>query len=218
MVYPATLLSQVLQLISRPAFQQHARSLGSDRYSKGLSSWDQLVSMLSCRLAQAESLREICYGLRCRVGRLNHLGVNVDPKRSPLSYANAHRPWQLYQQTFYELLQTCRRAAPGKETQIRFPQQAAQPGRHCDRSVSEHASVGGVPATACRSTLDSTAPHPFVAVRRVAVRARHPGAAACCIAPWSRLLYLCMVNTRFPFLIARTACVGCEGGVPDDQA
>jgi len=44
----------------------------------------------------------------------------VDPKRSTLSYANAHRPWQLYQQTFYDLLQTCRCVAPGKKRKFRF--------------------------------------------------------------------------------------------------
>ena len=120
MVHPSSLFSQVLQIISRPAFQQHARRLRSDKYSKGFSSWEQFVSMLFCQLAQAKSLREICYGLRCCVGKLNHLGMELEPKRSTLSYANAHRPWQLYQQTFYDLLRTCRGVAPGKKRKFRF--------------------------------------------------------------------------------------------------
>ena len=81
MVHPASLFSQVLQIISRPEFQRHARRLRSDKSGKGFSSWEQFVSMLFCQLAQAKSLSEICYGLRCCVGRLNHLGVKVDRNR-----------------------------------------------------------------------------------------------------------------------------------------
>jgi len=120
MVHPVSLFGEVLQIVSRPAFQRHARRLRSDRYSKGFSSWDQFVAMLFCQLAQAKSLREICDGLRCCLGKLNHLGVTDGPKRSTLSYANAHRPWQLYQMTFYEVLQTCRTVAPGKKAKFRF--------------------------------------------------------------------------------------------------
>jgi len=120
MVHPVSLFGQVLQIVSRAEFQQNARRLRSDRYSKGFSSWDQFVAMLFCQLAQAKSLREICDGLRCCLGKLNHLGVTDGPKRSTLSYANAHRPWQLYQMTFYEVLQTCRTVAPGKKAKFRF--------------------------------------------------------------------------------------------------
>jgi hypothetical protein len=44
---------------------------------------------------------------------LRHLGVNSAPNRSTLSYANEHRPWQLYQTIFYELLGKCRVLAAG---------------------------------------------------------------------------------------------------------
>lgn len=30
------------------------------------------------------------------------------PKRSTLSYANKHRPWQLYQDIFYQMLERCK--------------------------------------------------------------------------------------------------------------
>jgi hypothetical protein len=72
-----------------------------------------MVSMIFCQLAQAQSLREITNGLRCCVGKLNHLGLPAAPKRSTLAYANAHRPWQLYERIFYRLLARCREVAPG---------------------------------------------------------------------------------------------------------
>src|SRR5271165_5921429 len=56
------------------------------------------------QLAQAKSLREIIDGLACCEGKLNHLGLQEGPKRSTLSYANGKRPWQLFEQVFYDQL------------------------------------------------------------------------------------------------------------------
>jgi hypothetical protein len=70
--------------------------------------------MLFCQLAQAKSLREICGGLACCMGKLRHLGMKRTPNKSTLSYANAHRPWQMFQSLFYETLAFCKQAAPEK--------------------------------------------------------------------------------------------------------
>jgi hypothetical protein len=70
--------------------------------------------MLFCQLGRAHSLREICGGLASCEGRLAHLGVTA-PKKSSLSYANAHRPWELYQAVFYQLLDRCRGIAAPKK-------------------------------------------------------------------------------------------------------
>ena len=69
--------------------------------------------MLFCQLGQAHSLREICGGLASSFGKLRHLGVESVPKRSTLSYANKHRPWQLYEDIFYQMLERCK-AVSGK--------------------------------------------------------------------------------------------------------
>ena len=45
-------------------------------------------------------------------GRLAHLGITA-PRRSTLAYANEHRPWQLYQGVFYQVLKRCQAVAPG---------------------------------------------------------------------------------------------------------
>ena len=86
----------------------------AERCAKGFSSWDHFVAMLFCQLAQAKSLREICGGLSCCLGKLRHLGVKKAPSKSTLSYANAHRPWQLYRDLFYQTLDICKMAGPGK--------------------------------------------------------------------------------------------------------
>ena len=69
--------------------------------------------MLFCQLGRAHSLREICGGLASCEGKLHHLGI-ASPKRSTLSYANEHRPWQLYEKVFYRLLDRCLRETEGR--------------------------------------------------------------------------------------------------------
>lgn len=119
MVRCTSLFSQVLSLIGRVEFAKHVKELKAERGSKGFSCWGQLVGMLFCQLAQAQSLREICDGLGCCLGKLHHLGLKEAPHRSTLSYANAHRPWQVFERTFYEVLETCRKLAPKKKLRFR---------------------------------------------------------------------------------------------------
>lgn len=109
-----SLFSQILSLFQRPDFARHVRELKAERHARGFSSWSQFVAMLFCQLAQARSLREISDGLKSCEGKLKHLGLEVEPKRSTLSYANAHRPWQLYEKLFYDLLAQCQVISPKK--------------------------------------------------------------------------------------------------------
>jgi len=57
------------------------------------------------------------------------LGISA-PSRSTLAYANEHRPWQLYQEIFLNLLQRCRSEASGAK-KFRFK----NPLRSLDSSV-----------------------------------------------------------------------------------
>jgi hypothetical protein len=107
------MFSQILKLIPRTAFQRIVQQTGAEARSKGLSSWSQFVAMLFCQLGRAHSLREIEGGLKSCEGKLVHLGIDA-PARSSLSYANAHRPWKLFEQVFYGLYETVAAQVPGK--------------------------------------------------------------------------------------------------------
>ena len=97
-----SMFSQILKLFPRIEFAQRVKQTKAEYGAKGLSSWTQLVAMLFCQLGRAHSLREIEGGLKSCEGKLAHLGIEA-PARSSLSYANAHRPWQLFEQVFYGL-------------------------------------------------------------------------------------------------------------------
>jgi hypothetical protein len=106
-----SIFSQILQWFPRLEFDAAVREHKAERHARGFTCWQQFVSMLFCQLGHAQSLREICGGLAATEGKLRHLGILDCPKATTLSYANAHRPWQLYQSVFYTTLERCRAEA-----------------------------------------------------------------------------------------------------------
>jgi len=60
--------------------------------------------MMLLQFAKLTSLREVIDEMQGLGGKLSHLRLPSAPKHSTLSYANTHRPWQIYQDLFYQLL------------------------------------------------------------------------------------------------------------------
>ncbi len=122
MVRTASLFSQLLHEVPRIEFERLIRKHGAERHAKGFTCWNQLVSMLFCHLAAADSLREICNGLACCLGKLVHLGVSRMPNKSTLSYANANRPAKLYEDFLWVVLDRFRSNGqlPGGRHRFRF--------------------------------------------------------------------------------------------------
>jgi hypothetical protein len=104
----ASLFNQLLQHFPRTEFGALVKENNAERCAKGFGCWTQLVSMLFCQLAHADSLREICNGLGCCLGKLVHVGIAKAPNKSTLSYANEHRPAKLYEDLFYAALKRFR--------------------------------------------------------------------------------------------------------------
>lgn len=114
-----SIFSQLLGIFSRADFSVAVKRHGAERAAKGFDCWTQFVAMLFCQLGRAHSLREICSGLASVEGKLNHLGVGDAPKRSTLSYANAHRPAALFKEVFFQVLERCQSAAAPKPFRFR---------------------------------------------------------------------------------------------------
>ena len=110
-----SIFAQILQLFPRDQFQQAVQKHKAERHARGFTCWGQFVAMMFCQLGSAKSLREICQGLAASEGKLRHLGIPIAPSRSTLAYANEHRPWELYQTVFENLLQRCHSVAAGKK-------------------------------------------------------------------------------------------------------
>lgn len=147
-----SLFSQILKFILRMGFEGAVRRLNAERHVRGVSCWQQFVSMIFCQRGRAHSLREIEQGLRNCEEKLSHLGVEAVGRFS-LSSVNGHRPWQLYQNVFRRLYARCQSqlALPGTRTFLVFtghktridrdPKQPARcprlwfPMRYCERGT-----------------------------------------------------------------------------------
>ena len=75
MVQVASLFNQLLHHFPRLEFAALVKKHKAERAAKGFDCWTQFVSMLFCQLGHADSLREICNGLSCCLGKLVHLGI-----------------------------------------------------------------------------------------------------------------------------------------------
>ena len=115
-----SIFSQIMKLVSRQEFEAAVKEHKAERHARGFSSWAQMIAMMFCQLGHAQSLREITGGLAACEGKLRHLGVDEPPKRSTLSYANEHRPWQLYEAVFYNVLARCQSEAKVLKRRFRF--------------------------------------------------------------------------------------------------
>ena len=115
-----SIFSQILKFFPRSVFDSAVARHRGDKHAKGMTCWSQFVALLFCHLGGARSLREIMGGLAASEGKLRHLGIDRVPTRSTLAYANQHRPWQVYQEVFQQLLSVCQSDAKAVKRKFRF--------------------------------------------------------------------------------------------------
>jgi hypothetical protein len=111
MAYDTTILGQMTELISRLEFQSIVNNHNGDFRSRKLKTWDQFIHLLFAQLSGRSSLRETVTGINSVQQKLYHLGSKA-VKRSTLSDANNKRPYQVYEELFYTLLERAQSIAP----------------------------------------------------------------------------------------------------------
>lgn len=120
MAQVCSIFSQMMRLVPRGLFDAAVDKHEGNKHVKGMDCWTQFIAMMFCHLGGAGSLREISGGLASSEGKLKHLGVEKAPKRSTLSYANAHRPWEVYREVFLGLVKMCEAEAKSQKRRFRF--------------------------------------------------------------------------------------------------
>jgi hypothetical protein len=68
---------------------------GGDARPRGISYWDQYLSMAFAQLTYRDSLRDIEAGLRSLGGKLYHMGFHGRVERS-MADANGAHDWRIY--------------------------------------------------------------------------------------------------------------------------
>jgi len=115
-----TILGQIVKLLPRFEFEKAVRETGAEYHSRGFRSWNHFASMLFGQLAGQDSLRGIEAGLASQSNSLYHLGISPI-HRSTLSYANEHRPHELFKKVFFWMLSKCQPLAPPHKFRFKNP-------------------------------------------------------------------------------------------------
>ena len=78
-----SVLAQMLQMIPRYDFQKAVKLFGTERHSKGFSSWGHFVALLFGQLAGQDGLRGVEAGMATQETHLYHLGVRSVRRSTP---------------------------------------------------------------------------------------------------------------------------------------
>ena len=100
------MFGQLLSLLDKSKILKFSRKNGGERYVKHFDAWQHLVIMLYATIKRFDSLREITDSMFPEEHKLLHLGINVMPKRSTLSDANARRPESIFEAVYGDLYAT----------------------------------------------------------------------------------------------------------------
>jgi hypothetical protein len=101
--YQNTVLGGLLKVVSRRRFGSIVSRHDGDRYVKGFSSWDHLVTLVFAQLGGLSSLRQV--ETIWNVQACHHYRLGSGPVcRSTLSDANRRRPSAIFAEAFAELV------------------------------------------------------------------------------------------------------------------
>jgi hypothetical protein len=114
MAHSSTILSQLLQLVSRHDFRTvEENGFRPERKLRSLTRWNQFVAMMFAHIGGRSSLRDITSQLQAQARRLYHLGVKT-VRRSTLADANHDRPAAFFEALFHLQYAKCSAIAPKK--------------------------------------------------------------------------------------------------------
>ena len=115
-----TVFTQISQLIDKNLVNSVIRKHKANKHSKGFPVWNQLMCMIFSQLSNAQSLRDITYGMSSTAGNLHHLDIRRLPKRSTLSYVNKHRKWEVFRDIYLSLFHQMQNQLPGQRIKFRI--------------------------------------------------------------------------------------------------
>ena len=107
----------MIHFISRLDFKHIVNKHNGDFRVRTLKCWDQFVHLTLAQLSKRDSLRETVFSAHTLHTKLYHLGCSL-VKRSTLSDANNKRPYQIYRDLFFKVLDHTQKIAPRHKLKI----------------------------------------------------------------------------------------------------
>ena len=107
-MYRNTRFGELLKVLPKNIFKRCVDQHQSDKYNKGFTTWDQLISLMYAQLSGCRSLRELEVGYNSQSA--HHYHLSCDPiKRSTLSDANCHRDAGVFESFCQQLMSNAHR-------------------------------------------------------------------------------------------------------------
>lgn len=100
---PTSVFAQIIELLPKNLIQSYLEEKCPKHNATKYGAWDHFIALLFCHLGGCDSLREIDDGLYAAYGKLNHVDAQA-MKRTTLAYANEKRPYSIFEDIYYFLL------------------------------------------------------------------------------------------------------------------
>ena len=94
---------QLTKSLDREKIIEISRKHGGEKYVKSFDGYTHLLTMLYAVIQRFDSLREIETSMTAEVRKLHHVGIDIVPKRSTLSDANARRSEKFFEEVYRDL-------------------------------------------------------------------------------------------------------------------
>ncbi len=111
MAYSTTILNQIASFFPRHDFEKYAQKHHRGQKFRSFNRWSQFLAMTIAQLTSRKSLRDLVNNIRVQKKRTYHLGMK-STSRATLARVNEQQPYEIYQETFFQILRKCQTHAP----------------------------------------------------------------------------------------------------------
>lgn len=111
--------AQLTEFLPRRKFDRIVKKYNGNRYTKGLSCWNQMLIMIFGQLTSRESMRDLMLSLEPQRSKFYHLGFGNTISRRNLGNANNKRDYRIFEEFAYILIDKARKTCYNKDFEIK---------------------------------------------------------------------------------------------------
>lgn len=113
--------AQLSSFLPQRVFDRIVSKHNGNYKTRHFTCWNQMLCMMFGQLSNRESLRDLVLTINAHPGKLYHLGFGKGVSKTNLAKANEQRPWLIYQEFAYHLIDEARKVCMAEaETTFSF--------------------------------------------------------------------------------------------------
>lgn len=111
--------AQLTEFLPRRKFDRVVKKYNGNKYTKGLSCWNQMLIMIFGQLTSRESMRDLMLSLEPQRSKFYHLGFGNTISRRNLGNANDKRDYRIFEEFAYILIDKARKTCYNQDFEIK---------------------------------------------------------------------------------------------------